>query len=106
MKLTRFLDWASRLGAFSSSRIITVAFVLCTLMTACGSSRRTGTVAGAAIEEGQIVTVVKLDNGTEVKAIPMTESGMVQLVGGQKVEVEPGKGSKLWKVVRILEANK
>jgi len=36
----------------------------------------------------------------------MSESGMVQLVGGQKVEVEPGKGSKLWKVVRILEANK
>ena len=95
-----------RVGALNSPRIIPAAFMLCALITACGSSRRTGTVAGAAIEEGQIVTVVKLDNGTEVKAIPMTESRMVQLVGGQKVEVEPGKGSKLWKVVRILEANK
>jgi len=75
-------------------------------MTACGSSRKTGTVAGAAIEEGQIVTVVKLEDGSEVKAIPMSESGMIQLVGGKRVEVEPGKGSKLWKVVRILEANK
>ena len=95
-----------RVRVFNSPRIIPAVFMLGALITACGSSRRTGTVAVAAIEEGQIVTVVKLDNGTEVKAIPMSESGMVQLVGGQKVEVEPGKGSKLWKIVRILEANK
>jgi len=95
-----------RVRAFSSRRIIPVVFLLCALITACGSSRKTGTVTGAAIDEGQVVSVVKLDDGTEVKAIPMSESGMIQLVGGQRVEVEPDKGSKLWKVVRTLEANK
>ena len=95
-----------RVRAFNSPGIIPVVFMLCALITACGSSRKTGTVTGAAIDEGQIVTVVKLEDGSEVKAIPMSESGMIELVGGQKVEVEPGKGSKLWKVVRILEANK
>ncbi len=99
MKLMSYLSESPR-------RIFLVIFLLCILITACGSSRKTGTVTGVALEEGQVVAVVKLDDGTEVKAIPMQQSGAAKVTGGEKVEVEPAKDSKLWKVVRVLETAK
>lgn len=83
-----------------------LALLLCLLLTACGATKGTGTVTGAALVDGQMVAVVKLDNGTEVNAIPLAESGVVTLKGGQRVEVERTKDGKLWKVVRTLEAGK
>jgi len=69
------------------------------------TENKTGTVSGVAMtDEGQVVTVVKLDDGTEIKAVSMPDSGMVTVTGGQRVEVEPpAKDSELWKVVRVLE---
>lgn len=74
----------------------------CLLLTACGPSKGTGTVTGAALVDGQMVAVVKLDNGTEVKAIPLSESGVTTFKGGERVEVERTKDRKLWRVVRTL----
>ena len=78
------------------------------LLVACGGSARTGSVTGAALsEDGQVVAVVKMDDGREVQAVmPSDSGGSVTLVGGQRVEVEPVSNSKLWRVVRKLGEEK
>jgi len=49
--------------------------------------------------------VVKLDDGTEVKAIWKEEQGHSETLKGRRVEVEPAKDSKLWTVIRILDTD-
>jgi hypothetical protein len=61
-------------------------------------------------KEGQlgrlvVELVVKLDDGTEVKAIWMEEQGKVKGMKGRRVEVEPTKDAKMWRVIRTLEAD-
>lgn len=77
------------------------------LAVACGGSANTGSVTGAALEGGQVVAVVKMDDGREVQAVmPADSSGSVALVGGQRVQLEPIPDSKLWRVVRTLDSGK
>ena len=85
-----------------------VILLFCLTMLACGSSKKIGTVSGMALDDGGVVVVVKLDDGTEVNATPLQESPGNQVVGvgGQKVEIEPTKDPKRWRVVRFLEQGK
>ena len=85
-----------------------VGLLLLVFAIACGGSARTGSVTGAALsDDGQIVAVVKMDDGREVQAVvPADSSGSVALVGGQRVQLEPMPNSKLWRVVRTLDKEK
>jgi len=109
MKLLRHLS-------VSPCRILLVTILLCILITGCAPSIKTGTVLTEGrltgiemLEDGQlgrnaVELVVKLDDGTEVKAIWM-EQGELEGMKGRRVEVEPGKDSKLWRVIRTLETD-
>jgi hypothetical protein len=85
-----------------------MSVLLLLLAVACGGSANTGSVTGAALSEGgQIVAVVKMDDGREVQAVmPAGSGGSVTLVGGQRVQLEPMPDSKLWRVVRTLDSEK
>ena len=85
-----------------------VGLLLLVLAIACGGSAKTGSVTGATLsDDGQAVAVVKMDDGGEVHAVmPADSSGLVKLVGGQRVQVEPMPNSKLWRVVRTLGKEK
>ena len=103
----------------SSRRIPLVTILLCILITACGPSikrgtvLREGTVTGVEIsaqgESGasRLELAVKLDDGTEVKAV-WWWWGKLEPIEGRRVEVEqqPSEDSKLWRVIRTLELGK
>lgn len=84
--------------------LLLILVLICCLLPGCGSGRKTGTVTGVAIADGEIAVVVKLDNGSEVTA-RRGENLTPQITGGQKVEVER-LDSKYWKVVRVLDSGK
>jgi len=85
---------------------IFLILIVLSLITACNSSGKSGigTIEGITMEKnGEIVVLVNLDNGDKVRAIPLVKDGKVTVTGGQKVEVERMKKSKLWKIIRIVE---
>jgi len=81
--------------------LLLVLVLICCLLPGCGSGRKTGTVTGISIVDGEIAVLVKLDDGAQVTAL-RGESLTPKITGGQKVEVEPLPNSKYWKVVRVL----
>lgn len=103
------------------SRALPAICLLCLLLTACGSSAKTGTVtAPLAQSRGgtEFFAVIHLDDGSDVLALPYAvtklEDGWKQELTrkGQRVEVEPFKKGSVkdtqaeWKIVRVLESGK
>jgi hypothetical protein len=81
--------------------LLLILVLICCLLPGCGSGRKTGTVTGVALADGEIVVVVTLDDGAQVRAF-IGESLSQKITGVQKVEVERRPFSKYWKVVRLL----
>jgi len=94
----------------SPQAALVILVVLSLLLSAC-SSKKTGTVEGLVwVRErpNELLARITLEDGTEILALPkvvfVTDSGSGwELVKkGQRVEVEPIKDSKDWKIVRII----
>jgi len=95
-------------------RRLSFTIILGILFAGCGPSTKTGTVLdGGTVtgvemaEDGQlgrliVQLAVKLDDGTEVTATWKEKQGQGESLKGRRVELEPGKGSKSWTVIRIL----
>ncbi|MGD0014427.1 MAG: hypothetical protein ABSD56_08400 [Bryobacteraceae bacterium] len=81
--------------------LLLILVLVCCLLPGCGSGRKTGTVTGIAIIDGEVAVLVKLDDGSQVRAF-RREFLTPEITGGQKVEVERLPNSKYWKVVRVL----
>jgi len=79
---------------------------MCLLILVFSQSCKTGTVKGITMDkEGKILTVVRLDIGIKVKAIPLADSatGSIKITGEQRVRVKYIKEHKHWGVVEFLD---
>ncbi len=90
-----------------------LSIAICVLAAGCAPTRKTGTVTDGIVKGIAVSTdgslgqldvelTVKLDDGKEIKAAHMVEQEQAKSMKGKRVDVEPGKGSDVWKVVRVL----
>ena len=101
-------------------RLVSATLLLCLLISACGSSKKTGTVSGLVFDTTarEMLAEVKLDDGTKVHAFSKIfyesrggSSGWKLAEAGQRVELEllekaTADRIEKWKILRVLEADK
>jgi hypothetical protein len=99
--------------------IISILVLVCVWVTGCGSPNKTGKLVGVQTSfglgdalDGRIdkqdfggVVYVKLDDGTEVKAIWHKRLG-TDFIGGMELEIAPTEDPDYWEVVRIVSTRK
>ena len=103
-----------------SIRLLSATLLLCLLISACGSSTKKGTVSGLVrvTNTNEMLAEVKLDDGKMVYAAPKIfytppegGSGWKLAEAGQRVELEllekaTADRIEMWKILRVLEADK